>query len=136
MVLRDKDYLNWRYISHPTRNYNIYRAIEKDEMKGFIILRKTKLMGFNCAVIVDLLSIDEKALHVLIERGISYSKDEKVDLVCFMVPKTHKYYKIFKKCGFFRSPKTFRFMIYPHENKKELLDPKNWYVTWGDTDVI
>ncbi|MGB9629310.1 MAG: GNAT family N-acetyltransferase [Thermodesulfobacteriota bacterium] len=134
--VRDKNYMNWRYLHHPTRSYTIYRATEKEEMKGFIILRRLNLLGFNSAVIVDLFALDEESLLALVEEGIAYSKKERVDLLGFMVPKSHLYYHLLKKQGFIRSPKTFLLMIYPHENDNRLLTPDAWYVNWGDTDVI
>jgi hypothetical protein len=110
--------------------------MEKGEMRGFIILRKVDLLAFNSAVIVDLLALDVDALTGLVEKGIAYSQREGVDLLGFMVPETHPYYRILRKRGFLRSPKTFLFMLYSHGEDKELLDPKGWYVNWGDTDVI
>jgi len=136
MGVRDRDYMTWRYFRHPTRTYTIYRAMEKGEMRGFIILRKVDLLAFNSAVIVDLLALDVDALTALVEKGIAYSQREGVDLLGFMVPETHPYYHLLRKHGFLRSPKTFLFMLYSHEEDKELLDPKGWYVNWGDTDVI
>jgi hypothetical protein len=136
MGIRDRDYLLWRYFRHPTRNYIIYRAMEKGEMRGFIILRKVDLLAFNSAAIVDLLALDADTLMALVEKGIAYSQREGVDLLGFMVPETHPYYRLLRKQGFLRSPKTFRFMLYSHEEDKDLLDPKGWYVNWGDTDVI
>jgi len=136
MGIRDRDYMTWRYFRHPTRTYTIYRAMEKGEMRGFIILRKVDLLAFNSAVIVDLLTLDVDALSALVEKGIAYSQREGVDLLGFMVPETHPYYRLLRKHGFLRSPKTFLFMLYSHGEDKELLDPKGWYVNWGDTDVI
>ncbi len=135
MGIRDRNYMNWRYLRHPTRTYLIFRAVEKGEMKGYIILRRVNLLGFNSAAIVDLLAIDEDALTALVEEGIAYSRREGVDLLSFMVPETHPYYRLLRKDGFLRSPKAFRFMIYSQEEKR-LFDPYGWYVTWGDTDVI
>ncbi len=136
MGLRDSNYMNWRYFNHPTRVYRIYRAIKDGEMKGYLILRKVTLLGFNSVVIADLLSSDLDIFEFLLKGGIEFSKKESVDLLGFMVPKSHPYYQFLRKYGFLRSPKTFRFMIYSHKKDEFLLDPKNWYVTWGDTDVI
>jgi GNAT superfamily N-acetyltransferase len=133
---RDRNYLTWRYPQHPTRNYTIYRAKKNGEMRGYIVLRKVELLNFNSAVIVDLLAMDEGALLTLVERGIQHSRQEGVDLLGFMVPLGHPYYKILLKKGFLRSPKTFQFMVYPHSERKIFLSPEKWYVTWGDTDVI
>ena len=133
--IRDPNYMTWRYLNHPTRNYTIYRALGKGEMRGFIILRKVDLLGFNSVAIVDLLALDEDAFMALIEEGITYSRRAGVDLLSFMVPQTHPYYRILRRNGFLRSPKAFRLMIYSQEEER-LFDPYGWYVTWGDTDVI
>ena len=49
MGLRDRAFLSWRYLHHPTRTYTIYRALEKGEMRGYLILRKVDLLHFNSA---------------------------------------------------------------------------------------
>lgn len=134
--VRDRIYMTWRYFQHPTRTYKMYRALQKGEMRGFIILRKVNLLGFNSAVIVDMIALDENTLVSLVDRGIAFSQRERVDLLGFMVPESHPYYTLLKRQGFLRSPKTFRFMIYSHQRDSKLLAPKQWYVTWGDTDVI
>ena len=136
MGIRNRNYLTWRYLQHPTRNYVIYRAKKSGEMRGYIVLRKVDLLNFNSAVIVDLLAVDEETLLMLVERGIQHSRQEGADLLGFMVPQGHPYYKILRKKGFLRSQKTFQFMVYPHSDRKIFLSQGKWYVTWGDTDVI
>jgi GNAT superfamily N-acetyltransferase len=134
--VRDSDYMTWRYFQHPTRTYTVYRAKEGGEMKGYIVLRKVELLKFNSAVIVDLLALDEGALSALVEKGIQHSSQEGADLLGFMVPKGHLYYKILKDIGFLPSLKKFLFMIYSHKEGRGLFDPKAWYVNWADTDVV
>lgn len=133
---RSRSYLTWRYLRHPTRNYVIYRALQKGEMKGYVVLRKVELLQFNSVVIVDLLALDDEALDGLVEKGINHSRQEGVDLLGFMVPQPHPYYRSLKKGGFLPSLKTFSFLVYSIWKKEILLDPQGWYVTWGDTDVI
>ncbi len=134
--VRDREYLTWRYLRHPTRHYEIYRAMTEGEMQGYIILRKVNLLGFNSVAIVDMLSTDREALLALITEGIAYGRREKADLLGIMIPETHPYGRSLKQKGFLRSPKTFRFMIYAQEEDKRLWDPNRWHLTWGDTDVI
>jgi GNAT superfamily N-acetyltransferase len=136
MGIRDRDYMTWRYFRHPTRTYTIYRAMERGEMRGFIVLRKVDLLEFNSAVIVDLLAFDESVLIALVRKGILHSQREGADLLGFMVPKLHPYYKVLRHCGFLPSLKAFLLMIYSHEEGRGLFDAKAWYVNWGDTDVI
>ena len=134
--VRDRDYMTWRYLQHPTRTYTIYRAKEGGEMKGFIVLRKVDLLNFNSAIIVDLLALDEGALLALVEKGIQHSSQEGADLIGMMVPKGHLYYKVLRGMGFLPSLKTFLLMIHCHEEGEGFFDPKAWYVNWGDTDII
>jgi GNAT superfamily N-acetyltransferase len=134
--VRDRNYLTWRYLQHPTRSYSVFRAKKNGEMTGYIALRKVDLLGFNSAVIVDLLTLNEATLTALVEKGIEYSRREKADLLGFMVPRNHPYGNHLRKKGFLPSPKTFQFMIYPHSEREVLLTPEKWYVNWGDTDVI
>ena len=105
-------------------------------MKGYIVLRKVELLNFNSAVIVDLLALDAEVLHELVEKGIEHSRQEGTDLLGFMVPKLHPYYESLRREGFLPSFRTFHFLVYSHWKEEVLFDPKGWYVTWGDTDVI
>jgi len=134
--VRNRKYLTWRYLQHPTRSYTIYRAKKNGEMRGYIVLRKVELLHFNSAVIVDLLTLDEEVLPALVDRGIQHSQQEGVDLLGFMVPQDHLYYKILRRRGFLPSLKAFLFMVYSHSDKKIFLSPEKWYVNWGDSDVI
>jgi len=134
--VRDRNFLTWRYLQHPTRTYTVYRATKGKEMRGYIVLRKVNLLEFNSAVIVDLLALDEETASALVEKGVDLSRRERIDLLGFMVPKPHPYYRNLKRMGFLPSLKTFLFMIYPHSANKALLDPTGWYVNWGDADVI
>jgi GNAT superfamily N-acetyltransferase len=134
--VRDRSYLSWRYLQHPTRTYEIYGAFQKEEMKGYIVLRKVDLLNFNSAVIVDLLALNEVTLAALVEKGIQHSRQVGADLLGFMVPQNHLYYHISRRRGFLPSFKTFLFMIYSHSDKEIFLSPEKWYVNWGDSDVI
>jgi len=136
MGARDRTFLDWRYFQHPTRRYTLYRAMKDGEMRGYIVLRKVDLLNFNCTVIVDLLAWDEAILSALMERGVELSGRQGTDLLGMILPREHLYYKILRQRGFLPSFKTFSFMVYPHADKPFLLSPENWYVNWGDTDVI
>jgi len=133
---RNRQYLTWRYLQHPTRHYTIYRAQRRGEMMGYIVLRKVELLNFNSAVIVDLLALDEESISALVKRGIQHGRQEGADLLGFMVPQGHSYYKRLRRMGFLPSFKTFLFMIYPLSEAEGILSSEKWYVNWGDTDVI
>jgi len=134
--IRNRNYLTWRYLQHPTRNYTIYRAKKNGGMTGYIVLRKVELLKFNSAVIVDLLALDDVTLSALVQRGIQHSQQEGADLLGVIVPQVHFSYRLLRKMGFLPSLKTFLFLIYPHSNDDVLFSPGKWYANWGDTDVM
>ena len=136
MGVRSQPYFEWRYFRHPTRTYVVYRAMKREEMRGYVIMRKVDLLGFNSAVIVDLLALDDSALMALVKSGIEHSRGEGVDLVGCMLPKGHEYEKNLRQMGFLPSMKNFLLMVYPCDEEGGLLRSKDWYVNWGDTDVI
>lgn len=136
MGIRTRRYLDWRYVRHPTRQYSIFKAAGGKGVRGYIVLRKVALLGFNSSVIVDLLALDEEALQELVRKGIQHSREAGADLLGFMVPETHPYYRRLRGWGFLRSLKTFSFMIFPQEREESFLRSDAWYVTWGDTDVL
>ena len=105
-------------------------------MTGYLILRKVDLLNFSSAVIVDLLALNERALIPLVEKGIEHSKVVGADLLGCMIPQKHPYYKQLRGLGFLPSRKTFLFMVYRLMKEKVSVAPENWYVNWGDTDVI
>ncbi len=134
--VRDRTFLNWRYLQHPTRRYIFYRMMNHGEMRGYIVLRKVDLLNFNSVAIVDLLALDEEALIGLVAKGIEFAQEGGADLLGIMIPKEHPYGGLLRRKGFLPSLKTFSFLIYPHLHKAFLLLPEKWHFNWGDTDVL
>ena len=133
---RDQPFLSWRYLKNPVRNYIICRAFESGQMAGYLILRKVDLLGFNSAVIVDLVGLSDRVIRRLIHWGVEKSRQEGNDLLGCMIPKGHAYHQALREAGFLPSGKTFYYMVYRLMKEKVPLDLKEWYVNWGDTDVI
>ena len=52
---RTKEYLNWRYKDHPTREYKTFVLKENSMLEGYIVTRKTIVNGKSIGVIVDFL---------------------------------------------------------------------------------
>ena len=136
MGVRDQSFLRWRYTQHPTRTYTTYGATQKGEVVGYIVLRKVDLLRFNSSVIVDLLALDDDVARVLIGAGIEHAAREGADLLGCMIPRVHRYFQVLRRQGFLPSFQKFLLMIYAHGFEELLLKPENWYVNWGDTDVI
>ena len=134
--VRDTSFLTWRYVRHPSRHYTLFGAKKNGEMRGYIVLRKVELLKFNSMIIVDLLALEDETVRALVEKGIEYSREKGTDLLGCILPKGHRYFRILRKRGFLPGFKSFLLMVYPTVDEKILIDPKEWYVNWGDSDVV
>ena len=139
MVIRDMEYLNWRYCENPQEDYRIFVAKREEDIIGYMVLKLDKIDPTR-GCIMDLLTLPNNniVIEALIRKAIPYFKDNGVLIIsCFMLPDT-QYYQILKKLGFFRwnSDLHFDIDIYNQKLSEEFVtNPKNWYFVRGDTDV-
>ena len=141
--VRNKDYLNWRYINIPGVDYTIYMAEREGQIAGYIVLKRGELRGLACGYIFDLIVAPgevEIARHLVL-KAIEHFKQEKVDLILYQMIGPKAYHDIFRKSGFIISrfiSRRFRFIIYLHSPKiseKLVKNPGHWFVQVGDSDA-
>ncbi|MEW6097434.1 MAG: GNAT family N-acetyltransferase [bacterium] len=135
IVIRDKKYLNWRFVKCPDVKYTIFLAEKEDDIAGYIVLRVCQNTGY----IVDFLAKKE-GFESLIWQAIRYFRQQKTNSICCLEPKDTFYLKTFKKCGFFtrKGYPTYRFgsrSVLPDVPMEFLREPKNWFLTLGDSDI-
>ncbi len=146
MVIRDRKYLNWRYVEKPGANYTIYSAWEKDELVGYIILSISEKTGLQIGNIIDLLIIPGKikAARDLLSAASSYFNRMNIDIVSGLMLPHACLSKALKKNKYFLIPQYalpvkgyVGVKIIDSQNKREILShPDNWFVTWGDSDSM
>jgi GNAT superfamily N-acetyltransferase len=144
IVCRDKEFLNWRYCKRPTTKYTVFVAEENSRILGYIVMRidDRKKMGY----IVDILaySYRKRVIQSLILKAIEYFRKENVGLVaCWMLksnPSANVYYRILIAQGFVRLPGRSNPLIArvntQNAPEEAIRNPRNWYVTIGDSDYI
>ena len=139
MVVRDMEYLNWRYFEKPGEDYKIFVAKKEVDIMGYMVLKLGKIDPTR-GLIIDLLTLpdDNIVIETLISKAIAYFKENGILIIsCFMLPDT-QYYPILKKLGFIRrnSDLHFDIDIYNQSVSKEFVtNPQNWYFVRGDTDA-
>lgn len=143
IVVRDKEYLNWRYVNIPDMNYTIYLAEEGEEICGYVVLRCVKEEGLASGYIFDIIAPLNRTevIHCLLSKAIKYFEEEKVDVIFCKMVADKIIYKIFRKNGFISSRfiKGGRFCAYtshPKISETYLKNRKNWFVQIGDSDFI
>lgn len=146
LVVRDKEYLNWRYVENPTEDYVLFVVKRHDETVGYIVLKCENRFGLQIGFIVDMLMIpDEPGIgRGLISEAVEYFRKQHMDMVGCLVLEHVPYAKFLKDNGFVIVPEK----LFPQElhlsvrrlsdeySDPFITDSKNWFITWGDHDVI
>lgn len=138
--VRDRQYLNWRY-RKPGNNYEVIVAELAGEIIGYIVIKTQIESEHIVGYIVDIL-IDKslEASSFLIKQALLRFLSKKVDYVLCWMMKDISLYNTLRNYGFIEND------VYPPINAtfytidKQSLDgtfignPRNWYLTMGDTD--
>jgi len=147
MVCRDYDYLKWKYLDVPYRDYKGYYALHDGNAVAFVIGRNMKVSGINCAMIADFLFIKgyEQIASEVVKKLLRELTDSGAEMAGCMVPPNSKERRIltrikFFKCPLLLEPQPFRF-IFRQINNSDDTSPKsaelkNWFFTLGDYDVV
>jgi len=143
IVVRNKQYINWRYLEKPNAKYIILSAEKNNEIMGYIILRIRNEKNLKFGYIADILGFHDSkmVLHSLILKALAHFKKENVDAIfCWMLNNLSGgiYYKTLRYNGFF--PVSSIPLIARTNSsripRKFLEEPSKWYVTMGDSDHI
>ena len=140
MVVRDKQYLTWRYIEKPGEKYAIFIVERGEKLSGYLVLKCMEKFSLQIGFIMDLLTVpgEPQAARDLVSTMMSYFERKGMDIVgCLMLPGT-VYSRILKEAGFFLISKKLlpQDMYWTAFNiaspSSFLFEPSNWFVTWGD----
>ena len=146
MVKRDRCYLTWRYVEKPANNYVILIAEKENDLLGYIVLKCREDFGLQIGFIVDILTVpEETGVSVdLISAAVKHFELNQMDIVsCLMLPNT-RYSHSLKQAGFIKAPNKLlpqNMYLGVHGFSSQypitfLTNPNNWFVSWGDHDVI
>jgi hypothetical protein len=140
IVVKNREYLNWRYFQRPNSNLNVLLAEDDSKILGYIVFssRSRDKRGF----IVDLLVYPHRldVIQNLVSMAVKQLRKEKVNMIICLMLENNPYHKILRANGFI--PISSRFVLgisiyFPSRVPSELVkNPNNWYLTLGDTDGI
>jgi RimJ/RimL family protein N-acetyltransferase len=151
MVMRSKDYLNWRYATVPDINYSIYVADVAGVILGYIVLRAFQEKDKKAALIFDLLAESEEVAKCLLSTTSKHCQKDGVDYIYWVGIANEAYLRAFRKRGFISQPyrqskegasgfeKKGEFNFYSNSSNipgEFLSDPQNWLIQIGDSDEL
>jgi hypothetical protein len=127
---RSQEYLNWRFVDNPTRNFTPLTIRDGDEQVGHCAVlleeRSAHLFDFYCN------NEDERVVGAL--TSYIYRTFPQVEYISFKCIDTGPLSKMLRRCGFMvRKNKETMLIggVIPEEVKRESV---LWHVTIGDTD--
>jgi predicted N-acetyltransferase YhbS len=146
ILVRDRRYLNWRYVEKPRDSYTIFIAERAEGIVGYIVLKSAAKFGLQIGFVVDLLAVPERPdiSRCLVSKAVKYFKEVRMDIVSCLMLKHGPYIRALKANGFLSMPTRFypqEMYLGAHSNTEEypaefITDPNYWYITWGDHDDI
>ena len=138
IVVRNKEYLNWRYFQRPNSKFKVLLAEDDDKILGYIVFSSKDEKGF----IIDLLVYPNKlnVIQSLVSTAVEQLREEKVHQITCQMLKNNPNYKVLRANGFVPIPSKYplRVSIFSPSNAPTefLKNPNNWYLTLGDRDGI
>jgi GNAT superfamily N-acetyltransferase len=143
-IVRNREFLNWRYVSVPNRKYTIYIAEVGEKIEGYIVLRYITQQTRKIGTIFDIVVRPSRRdiIHLLISKAYEYFLKENVDLIEYHIFSDKIYRRALRDGGFIRFPQFFAkniFCVYsklPSDDTEFLKDKKNWFIQLGNSDFL
>lgn len=138
IVVRDKEYLNWRYVDVPNSDYAIYVTEEEGKICGYIVLGCRNENNLAWGHIHDIIALTGRKdiIQCLIAKAVEYFKAKGVDVIFSKMVANEAYRKSFLRNGFIpRFMFKGRFIAYNASTELSdefLKNPKNWFIQQGD----
>jgi len=140
MVVRDHQYLNWRYCQRPDAIYLRYGLERASELDGFLVARVGSYRGMRWGYLVDFLAEEHSgaALASLIRAAVDDFRQIGIaGVTCYATENATR--GVLFRNGFFpvrpREPDRFvRFFRAERTDLAKFAALKRWYLTMGDGD--
>jgi hypothetical protein len=147
-LVRDRAFLQWRFVDIPTREYQILSARQDSRIWGYVVLRQADIRGTMSGLIADFLVLPgeqgDRAGHQLLNEAMRRFKHAKLALTGgLMLPHTQEY-AIMRRAGYLRAPdrfapQPFHLFVRPYIDDPPLdmlTRPESWYVSIADHDAV
>ncbi|MFZ5632518.1 MAG: GNAT family N-acetyltransferase [Bacillota bacterium] len=130
LAVRDKEYINWRFVEHPENRYRIFMAAGGAGPGGYIIARLPAGAGETCVDIVDVLAEDVNSFRELVGFALGYYGE--AGCVRIRLTAGSVFFHCIRGMGFKESGFVYYFGCRPLKNAPEF--SREWYYTMGDTN--
>ena len=145
-VLRNKDYMDWRYTKWSGAGYRLMSLSESTELDGFLIFRVEEKWGVKVVFIMDIVIPynNVEGFDKLLGGVVDFALNAKADAITAMGVRDDMWTARLVSKGFIKVPQMFLprvvgMTLKPLKDKpilEKAMDINNWYLSWGDTHYV
>ena len=141
-VVRNRKYLNWRFLEKPDARYRVFAAEKSDDILGYIIVSADVSKYWKVGYIDDVLGENLDVVRNLVALALRFFRERGIDMAeCWLLQQTFWYKALIEK-GFIpmhilNPAEKKRFIV--RVNSPSFLEvykgaKKGWYLTYSDSD--
>lgn len=141
--IRNAAYLNWRYFGAPEFRYRPFAIRLNGKLSGYMVIRMMNVAGHFFGVLADLFPFPVRDRHTtrrLFLFAREYCKTQGAEfMTCLMSRSDASFFREvgFRKVPAILNPKKWYFGCRYSQNERAVLGAEmNWYLTYGDTDIV
>jgi GNAT superfamily N-acetyltransferase len=138
IVVRNQQYLNWRYADPPHRRYTRLVASRAGDITGYAVFSCAEVEGTRIGCIVDVLAESGEVAECLVAAAAGRCREEKAALVWSARIAGTPLADAFRRQGFITAPRSKSIVVKgwttSPELAAELREPGNWFLQMGDAD--
>ena len=144
IVMRDAEWLNWRYCDPRAGEYKIMIAEKDSELVGYCVFTINDYNSeYPVGYVVELLTLprETEAASKLLGEAVNYFDNNEVNIINCLTVKNHIVNRILSKQGFLDSRMPVYVFTYTIDfeeeyNKIQGFDRNRVYISYGDLDSL
>lgn len=140
-IVRDRHWVEWRYLREPSSPYQLLLAEQSGKPVGYVAFRCKLRNGLPTGYIADLFTVENNILlqQTLIHQAIDHLHYAGAAMVATLAIPDMAYANVLKRLTFFSAWGAFSVCIVPFAANLPLAliqNPRNWVISGGDFDII
>ena len=141
--VRNRAYLDWRYCGAPVFEYRSFAVHVDGRLEGYFVVRVLELFDLPFAALVDLFPcplVDDEITREVLAAAQLHAAREGAAFLTALLPPAHAHH--LRRFGFLTvpdrlNPRRWHFGARCAPADEPLLrDVGNWYITYGDADIV
>ncbi|MEH6912374.1 MAG: GNAT family N-acetyltransferase [Oceanicoccus sp.] len=125
------EWMNWRYFSHPTREYLAHGLYSGDELQAFSVIRLDR----DSAMLMELISPNIQLSQILLAEVERVALEAGAKTIDTYASKGWRQWPALKRQRYFMRPSNIYLSTRSNDHPEALL-PENWQLLPGDSDVF